>query len=98
MQKKRNELSEMEKGVMGLLEGGNAVWIPDKEVDMSVFVEYPRGREGIAVYYPIYKDGSCAEATFIRFYRSANGMSIQRASVREYANQEKERLGSFLRK
>ena len=98
MQKKRNELSEMEKGVIDLLKENNAVWIPDKEVDMSVFVEYPRGKEGIAVYYPIYKDGSCAEATFIRFYRSANGMSIQRASVREYAGQEKERLGHLIRK
>ena len=93
----KNKLSEMEKGVMDLLEGGNAVWIPDSEIDMSVFAEYPRAKEGIAVYYPIFKDGSCAEATYVKFYRSANGMSLARASVREYANQEKERLGSLLR-
>lgn len=94
----KNKLSEMEKGVMDLLKGGNAVWIPDKDIDMKVFAEAPREKEGIAVYYPIYKDGSCAEATYIRFHRSASGMSLQRASVREYAGLEKERLGSLLRK
>lgn len=86
----------MKKGIAELLDGGNAVWIPDKNVDMNVFAEYPKEKEGIAVYYPIYKDGSCAEATYIRFYRSAKGMSLQRASVKEYAGQEKERLGSLL--
>ena len=94
----KEKISEMEKGVMDLLKGGNAVWIPDNDIDMKVFAEAPRGKEGIAVYYPIYKDGSCAEATYIRFYRSASGMSLERASVREYAGLEKERLGSLLRK
>jgi hypothetical protein len=93
----KTKISIMEKGVIDLLAGGNAVWIPDEKVDMSVFAEYPKEKEGIAVYYPIFKDGSCAEATYIRFYRSANGMSLQRASVREYAGQEKERIGHFLR-
>lgn len=94
----KEKLSEMEKGVIDLLAGGSAVWIADKDIDMKVFAEFPREKEGIAVYYPVFRDGSCAEATFIRFYRSASGMSLQRASVREYAGLEKERLGSLLRK
>ena len=88
----------MEEGISELLKGGNAVWIQDSEIDMSVFVEYPRAKEGIAVYYPIFKDGSCVEATYVKFYRSANGMSLQRASVKEYAGQEKERSGHLIRK
>lgn len=94
---KTHRLSEMERGVRELLSTGQAVWIPDNEMNMSVFAEYPKEKEGIAVYYPIYKDGSCAEAMYIRFYRSASGMSIDRASVREYAEQEKARLDSLLR-
>ena len=94
----KNKLSEMEKGISDLLKGGNTVWIPDKSVDMKVFAEYPKEKEGIAVYYPIFKDGSCAEATFIRFYRSASGMSLALASVKEYAGEEKERLGHLIRK
>ena len=89
--------SEMEKGIIDLLKGGNAVMIPDRDIDMRVFAEYPKGKEGIAVYYPLFRDGSCAEAVYIKFYRSAVGMSMEIACVREYSNREKERLGTLLR-
>jgi hypothetical protein len=94
----KTKLSEMEKGVIDLLAGGNAVWIPDKNINMGVFAEYSKEKEGIAVYYPIFKDGSCAEATYIRFYRSANGMSIEIADKHAFDMQEKERIGFLLRR
>ena len=96
--KTTNKLSEMEKGVRELFQEEKAVWIKDKDVDMSVFAEYPKERQGIAVYYPMFKDGSCAEAEYISFFRSAKGMSIELASEKEYALQERERIGWILRR
>ena len=94
----KTKLSEMERGVRDLFLGVGAVWIPDDQIDMSVFKEYPKGKEGIAVYYPIFKDGSCAEAEYVHFYRNSKGMSSDRASIQDYRMQEKERLSFLLRR
>jgi hypothetical protein len=98
MEKTRSKLSEMEKGIRDILNGERSVWVPDEDIDMSVFAEYPKQREGIAVYYPILRDGSCASPIYIRFFRSPNGMSIEIADEHEYRIQEKERLGYLLRR
>lgn len=90
--------SDMERAVRDMLKEGVPVWIPDKKIDMSVFAEYPKQREGIAVYYPIHEYGSCAEPVYVHFYRSASGMSIELATRHDYAMQEKERIGYLLRR
>jgi hypothetical protein len=94
----KTKLSEMEKGVRDLFLGEGAVWISDKDIDMNVFAEYPKEKEGIAVYYPMFKDGSCARAEYVHFYRSPKGMSMNRANEQEYRMQEKERLRFLLRR
>lgn len=81
-----------------MLLGEGAVWIADDKIDMSVFAEYPKEKEGIAVYYPLFKNGSCARAEYIHFYRNTKGMSIDRASVHDYHMQERERLSFLLRR
>ena len=86
----------MERGVREVFTEGKAVWIPSGQEDMSIFAEYPHTREGVAVYYD-EKDGSCAEPIYVRFYRSAQGMSLELASAEEYSAQEKERLEHLLR-
>ena len=98
MEKTRSKLSEMEKGIRDLLNGERSVWIPDESINMSVFQEYLKDREGIAIYYPIFRDGSCASPIYVRFYRSPEGMSIEIADEHEYRMQEKERLGYLLRR
>ena len=98
MKKKITILSEMERGVRDLFLGEGAVWISDKDIDMSVFAEYPKAKEGIAVYYPVFKDRSCAESEYVHFYRNSKGMSIDRANEQEYRMQEKERLGFLMRR
>ena len=98
MEKTRSKLSEMEKGIRDILNGERSVWIPDEDIDMSVFAEYPKQREGVAVYYPIFRDGSCALPVYIRFFRSPNGMSIEIADEHEYRTQERERIGHLLRR
>ena len=94
----KTKLSEMEKAVRDLLTDGQAVWIADREVDMSLFAEYPKETEGVGVYYPIFRDGSCAEPKYIKFYRSPQGMSLELANQHDYHMQEKERLGFLLRR
>lgn len=86
----------MENAVKEVLTGKYAVWIPDRDIDMRVFAEYPKEREGIAVYYP-EKFSSCAEPVFIRFYRSAKGMSIELATLADYAEEQKSKLAGLLR-
>lgn len=88
--------SKMESAVKEALKGRYAVWIPDKDIDMRVFAEYPKEKEGIAIYYA---DGfnSCAEPLYVRFYRSAKGMSIELATISEYAEEQKSRLAGLLR-
>ena len=82
MTKKASRISEMEQGIR----------------DMSVFEEYPREKEGIAVYYPTYRDGSCAEPVYVKFFRSPKGTSMALASKHEYEMQERERIGFLLRR
>ncbi len=94
----KTKLSEMEKAVRDLFLGEGAVWIPDKDIDMSVFAEYPKEKEGVAVYFPVFRDGSCAQAEYVHFYRTAKGMSVDRATDQDYRMQEKERLGFLLRR
>ena len=96
--KTTNRLSVMERAVRDMLTEGKAIWIPDEKVDMSIFSQYARQKEGIAVYYPVFKDGSCANVEYIRFYRSASGMSIEFATKHDFDLQEKERIGFLLRR
>lgn len=98
MKKSVTSLSAMERGVRDLFLGEGAVWIPDENIDMSVFAEYPKEREGIAVYYLVFKDGSCARAEYVHFYRNSAGMSMDRATEQDYRMQEKERIGNLLRR
>ena len=98
METETHKKSGMEMGVKELLTDGKAVWIPDEKIDMSVFTHYPQGRIGIAVYYPVYRDGSCAEAEYIHFWRSPKGMSIDLTTKTAYEMQEKERLEDLLRR
>lgn len=86
----------MESAVREALKGQYAVWIPDKDIDMRVFAEYPKEREGIAVYYP-EKFSSCAEPVFIRFYRRVKGISIELATLNDYAVEQRDRLSGLLR-
>lgn len=90
-------MKSMEKLIHDLQRGGYAVWIPDGEQDMSVFAEYPHESEGVGVYYN-EKDGSCAEPVYVRFFRSAQGMSLELTSAEEYSAWEKERLKHLLRR
>ncbi len=88
----------MDKAVRDLLNGERTVWVSDEDIDMSVFGEYPKAQEGIAVFYPIFRDGSCASPMYIRFYRSPKGMSMEIVDEHEYRMQEKVRLGHLLRR
>lgn len=90
------EKSKMARGIRDLERGERAVWIPDEYVDMSIFAEYPKEREGIAVYYE--KNSVIAYPVYVRFYRSPKGMSIELADEHEYRMQEKERIGFLLRR
>lgn len=73
-----------------------AVWVDDADVDMSVFAEYPKEREGIAVF--LWENNSCSVPNFIRFYRSARGMSIEPCTIQEYAEDKKSKLGHLIRR
>lgn len=69
----------------------------------SVFSEIRYGeKEGIGVYYPVYRDGSCAKAEYIKFSYGKNGKEdvvfLERASRNEMQEYDKERLGHLLRR
>ena len=63
---------------------------------MSVFAEYPKEREGIAVFMRENNSGVVPE--FIKFYRSVKGISIEPCTIQEYAEAKKGKLGHLLRR
>jgi hypothetical protein len=69
----------------------------------AVFSEIRFGEnEGIGIYYPVYRDGSCAEAQYIKFsyrkFRNGDVVILERASKDEMEEYDKERLGHLLRR
>jgi hypothetical protein len=74
--------------------GRGAVISMEKELfNPDVFNEVKYGeKEGIGIYYPIYRDGSCAEAQYIKL------VILERASKEEMQEYDKERLGHLLRR
>ena len=58
-----------EAGLREILSGKVEVMeIDRKDFDISVLSNIHYGEnEGIGVYYPIYRDGSCAEAQYFKF-------------------------------
>lgn len=97
MMQKTNS-GKMERAIQDLLSGNSVVWVDDGYVDMSVFAEYPKSKEGVAVYEPIFQGGRFTEPCYIRFYRTPKGISMELATKREYEEQEKERIGHLLRR
>lgn len=92
METTKNKLSKMERSVRESL-NGNVVWVEYDKIDLSIFQEvYKDERQGIGVYYPIYRDGSCAEPQYVRFYISSNGMSMETGTREEYEFRRAERL------
>ncbi|EQB69320.1 MAG: hypothetical protein AMDU5_GPLC00004G0290 [Thermoplasmatales archaeon Gpl] len=90
------EKSNMTRAIATCLTEWIPVWIDDRDIDMSVFAEYPHEREGIAVV--IRENNSCAVPNFIKFYRSPRGMSIEPCTLQEYAEVRREKLGHLLRR
>jgi hypothetical protein len=84
--------------------GRDAIITMEKEhFTPSVFSEIRYGeKEGIGIYYPIYRDGSCAEAQYIKFsyakYGKEDVVVLERASKEEMQEYDKERLGHLLRR
>jgi hypothetical protein len=84
--------------------GRGAVISMEKELfNPDVFNEVKYGeKEGIGIYYPIYRDGSCAEAQYIKFsyakYGKEDVVVLERASKEEMQEYDKERLGHLLRR
>jgi hypothetical protein len=69
----------------------------------SIFSEIRYGEKaGIGIYYPVYRDGSCAEAQYIKFsyakYGKEDVVVLERASKEEIQEYDKERLGHLLRR
>ncbi|EQB66443.1 MAG: hypothetical protein AMDU2_EPLC00007G0084 [Thermoplasmatales archaeon E-plasma] len=98
--KTRNDEKPMETGLREILSGrAGAMKIDAKDFDVSVFSEIRYGeKEGIGVYYLIYRDGSCAEAQYFKFRIHGDGAVVERANKREMQEYDKERLGHLLRR
>jgi 3-polyprenyl-4-hydroxybenzoate decarboxylase len=94
--KTKTETSKMSRAIATCLNEWTAIWIDDRDVDMSIFTEYPKEREGIAVF--MSENNSCVVPEFIRFYRSAKGMSIEPCTMQEYAEAKKGKLSHLLRR
>lgn len=84
--------------------GRNGITTIDKELfNPAVFNEIQYGeKEGIGIYYPIYRDGSCAEAQYIKFsyarHKDDDIVVLERATKKEMEEYGKERLGHLLRR
>ncbi len=97
----RNENVEMtEAGLREILSGRAEVMkIGRKDFETSVFSEIHYGeKEGLGVYYPIYRDGSCAEAQYFKFRIYKNDIVVERANRDDVIEYEKECLGHLLRR
>ena len=88
-----------EAGLREILSGKVEVMeIDRKDFDISVFFNIHYGEnEGIGVYYPIYRDGSCAEAQYFNFRIYENDVVVERANRNDVREYEKECLDHLLR-
>ena len=82
---------------------GSVITIEKELFTPSVFSEIRYGeKEGIGKYYPVYRDGSCAEAQYIKFsyakYGKEDVVVMERATEYEMQEYDKERLGHLLRR
>ena len=82
---------------------GSAISMEKELFNPAVFSEIRYGEnEGIGIYYPVYRDGSCAEAQYIKFsytkYRNEDVVILERASKYEMEEYDKERLRHLLRR
>ena len=95
--------TEKELHVLLSLGRGSAISMERGLFNPAVFNEIRYGeKEGIGIYYPVYRDGSCAEAQYIKFsyahYRNEDVVILERASKNEIEEYDKERLGHLLRR
>jgi hypothetical protein len=97
---KRENVRITEAGIRELLSGKAEVMKMDrKDFDISVFSEVHYGeKEGIGIYYPIYRDGSCAEAQYFTFRMYENSVVVERSNEREMQEYDKARLVHLLRR
>ena len=88
-----------EAGLREILSGKVEVMeIDRKDFDISVFFNIHYGeKEGIGVYYPVYRDGSCAEAQYFNFRIYENDVVVERANRNDVREYEKECLDHLLR-
>jgi hypothetical protein len=97
MERTRNRLSEMEQTLREL--SGSIMGIASldpKDFNIRAFDKVLMGeKEGIGVYYPMFRDGSCAEAEYFKFRTYPKYVIIEKATSYEY---EKARLEKFLRR
>ena len=82
---------------------GSAISMEKELFNSAVFSEIRFGEnEDIGIYYPVYRDGSCAEAQYIKFsyrkFRNGDVVILERASKDEMEEYDKERLGHLLRR
>lgn len=98
--KQQTEITETEMGLREILSGRAEVMsVGAEKFNVSVFSEVRiGGKEGIGIYYPIYRDGSCAEAQYFKFRIYENNVIVERANRRDIREYEKERLGRLLRR
>ena len=89
-----------EAGLQEILSGRTEVMeIDRKDFDISVFFNIHYGeKEGIGVYYPVYRDGSCAEAQYFKFRLYENYAVVKRANRNDVREYEKECLNHLLRR
>ena len=95
--------TEKELNVLLSFGQGSSIFMEKDFFNPSVFSEIRYGEnEGIGIYYPVYRDGSCAEAQYIKFsyakYRNEDVVILERATKYEMEEYDKERLKHLLRR
>lgn len=104
---KENEIGRKwrtENEIKNLLSGMESTYMDAELFSISAFDEVKlNDKRGLGVYYPVYRDGSCAEAQYIAFhYVHQEGLGdiviLERANEEEVQEYEWERLLHLLRR
>jgi len=100
--KTRERKTEKEIRLLLSQDRGSAVSLSRELFTPAVFTQVKgNAREGIGAYYPVYKDGSCAEAVIVKFrYAKSENKDVvilERANKSEIQEYDKERLRHLLR-
>jgi hypothetical protein len=83
-------LGELSGSIMGIAS------LDPKDFNIKAFSNVLMGEEeGLGVYYPMFRDGSCAEAEYFKFRTYPKYVIIEKATSYEY---ERARLEKFLRR